>query len=190
MLILNLQIYESLHFLYPHFNYRHRVLTSVHHFMCVPEELLFPSQINSPLPSLCPMSFCCLAFGILDDNLHFLNCISTSINIFIFLSSTVLYKNRKEKAIQLNIQIFMQMLVCRQCHALRSYFSLGFHELRWAHRIGPREGRGFHYIINASKVCVNLQHSCHVYIKTFCHLKSVVGMGAKNSMLFQQCPDY
>lgn len=93
-------IYESLHFLYPHFNYRHRVLTPAHHFMHVTEELLFPSIINSPSTTSCPMSFRCLAFGNLDDNSHFLNCISTSINIFIFLSSTVLYKNKKEKAIK------------------------------------------------------------------------------------------
>lgn len=48
----------------------------------------------------------------------------------------------------------------------------------------------FQCIINESQGYMNLEDSCHVYIKTFCHLKNAVGMGTKNSMLFQQCPNY
>lgn len=35
------------------------------------------------------------------------------------------------------------------------------------------------------EVGMNLEDSCHVYIKVFYHLNSAVGMGAKNFMLFQ-----
>ena len=40
------------------------------------------------------------------------------------------------------------------------------------------------------KVGMNLEGSCHVYIKVFYHLKNAVGMGAKNFMVFQLCPNY
>lgn len=56
------------------------------------------------------------------------------------------------------------------------------------HRIGTE--LEFHCIINESKGCMNLEDSCPVYIKTFCHLKIVVGMGARKSTLFQQCLNY
>lgn len=36
-------------------------------------------------------------FGMLNEDIHFLNCISTYINIFIFLSSALQYKPEKKK---------------------------------------------------------------------------------------------
>lgn len=73
---------------------------------------------------------------------------------------------------------------------IRPCLSLKFYMLIYTHRIGIREGMEFYCIINESQGYMNLEDSCHVYIKTFCHLKSAVGMRTKNSMLFQQCPNY
>ena len=118
-------------------------------------------------------------------NMHFLNCVSTSINIFIFPLS---HKNREEK--QLNIQVLIHRLLYRQCQGHRAIPVPDGALETDTRRIGAREGLTFHWVRNESQGRMNLEDSCHGYIKTFCHLKHAVGMGVKNSRLLQQCPNY